>query len=88
MKRNLKKQWKIGVTFLLSLCVLWACQKEMFRETTTDEVNITGYLDLHPDTYSLLSEILVRSKRAGYLGAYGTYTLFAPDNNAIQAWIK
>ncbi|MFD1768679.1 fasciclin domain-containing protein [Sphingobacterium suaedae] len=88
MKRNLKKQWKIGVTFLLSLCVLWACQKEMFRETTTDEVNITGYLDLHPDTYSLLSEILVRSKTAGYLGAYGTYTLFAPDNNAIQAWIK
>jgi uncharacterized surface protein with fasciclin (FAS1) repeats len=35
-----------------------------------------------------LTDILYRSKTAGYLGAYGTYTLFAPNNESITAWIK
>jgi len=64
-----------------------SCNKQVFRQTTTDEVNITGYLEAHPESYSLLSEILIRAKASGYLGAYGTYTLFAPGNDAIMKWI-
>ncbi|WP_018628794.1 fasciclin domain-containing protein [Niabella aurantiaca] len=71
---------------LFCLCCL-SCNKQVFRETTTDEVNITGYLDEHPESYSLLSEILIRARASGYLGAYGTYTLFAPDNEAITKWV-
>ena len=88
MKTKLKKNWIYGLLCVVAVCCFQACKKINFRETTTDEVNITGYIDNNPETYSLLSEILYRSKTAGYLGAYGTYTLFAPDNVSIDAWIK
>lgn len=88
MKTKLKKNWSYGLLCVAVVCCLQACQKINFRETTTEDVNITGYLDNNPETYSLLSDILYRSKTAGYLGAYGTYTLFAPDNASVSAWIK
>ena len=88
MKTICNKVWKITVIFAVLLGLFWACQKEAFRESVTEEVNITGYLDLYPESYSMLSEILVKTKTAGYLGAYGTYTLFAPDNAAISDWLK
>lgn len=88
MKTKLKKNWIYALLSVVLLCCFQACKKITFRETTTDEVNITGYLELHPEKYSLLSDILYRSKTAGYLGAYGTYTLFAPDNSSVEAWIK
>ncbi|WP_437920492.1 fasciclin domain-containing protein [Sphingobacterium sp. LRF_L2] len=88
----MKKIWKtIGgyaCWCVLALCCFVACKKEVFKQTTDDGVNITGYIDNNPEQYSSLSEILYRSQTAGYLGAYGTYTLFAPDNASIDAWIK
>ncbi|WP_333577136.1 fasciclin domain-containing protein [Sphingobacterium sp. Lzh-3] len=89
MKRNFRKQyWLIGTWFVLSVALIFSCQKEKYRISTSDEMNITGYLEAHETDYSLLTEILYRSKTAGYLGAYGTYTLFAPNNESINAWIK
>jgi len=65
-----------------------ACKRENYRESTTDDVNITGYLDRFPEKYSMMREIINRSGTSGYLGAYGKYTLFTPTNTAITDWLK
>lgn len=72
---------------ILLLFVINSCKKEIYTQSTTDDVNITGYLELYPEQFSLMTEILDRSGTSGYLGAYGTYTLFTPDNAAIKAWL-
>jgi uncharacterized surface protein with fasciclin (FAS1) repeats len=65
-----------------------ACKQEQYTLATTDDVNITGYLDKYPEEFSLMREIINRSGTAGYLGAYGKYTLFTPNNTAVTAWLK
>lgn len=77
-----------GVLAILVILIIKACQKENYKQSTTEEVNITGYLEKNAESFSLLTDILYRSKTAGYLGAYGTYTLFAPTNESINTWIK
>ena len=73
------------------MCCWWVvfslAKKNIYKQTTSDEVNITGYLEQHADTYSLLLEALEKVKASGYLGAYGTYTLFAPTNDAVKKWM-
>lgn len=89
MKRNLKNNLRItAIAACICLLLVQACKKENYRLSTSEEVNITGYLEKHSDTYSLLTDILFRSKTAGYLGAYGTYTIFAPSNEGIIDWVK
>lgn len=88
MKRFSNQYWIYGVLTILVVFFMNACQKVNYRETTTDEVNITGYLENNKDQFSLFIDILYRSKSAGFLGAYGTYTLFAPTNDAVNEWIK
>ncbi|RZK21532.1 MAG: hypothetical protein EOO43_10550, partial [Flavobacterium sp.] len=68
--------------------VINACNKEKFTQTTTEDVNVTGYLEKHPDQFSLFSQILERSGTKGYLGAYGKYTVFTPNNAAVTTWLK
>lgn len=65
-----------------------SCKREEYTQSTTDDVNITGYLERYPDQYSLMMEIIKRSGTAGYLGAYGKFTLFTPTNDAVTAWLK
>jgi uncharacterized surface protein with fasciclin (FAS1) repeats len=55
---------------------------------TSDEVNITGYLQLHPDKFSSFLKILSITGDEGFLSVYGAYTAFVPDNNAITAYLQ
>lgn len=89
MKKFVKKQhlFVMGMVLALSILLLNACKREQFTQTTTEDVNITGYLEKYPESFSLMTEILERSGTAGYLGAYGEYTLFTPNNNAVKAWL-
>ncbi|TCD05634.1 hypothetical protein EZ449_16225 [Pedobacter frigidisoli] len=65
-----------------------ACKRESYTLATTDDVNITGYLDRYPDQFSLMKQIIDRSGTTGFLGAYGKYTLFTPNNTAVTEWLK
>lgn len=89
MKNNMiKRTFSImGVLFLL-LSGFAGCKREYMTLTTTNDVNITGYFDLYPDQFSMFTEVIKRSGTAGYLGAYGVYTVFAPNNEAVTAWLK
>lgn len=78
----------VAVICTLTLLFINSCKQESYTQSTTDDVNITGYLDKYPDQFSLMTQIIKRSGTAGYLGAYGKFTLFTPSNDAITAWLK
>ncbi|MBO9674292.1 MAG: fasciclin domain-containing protein [Sphingobacteriaceae bacterium] len=82
---------KINYLVLLGAFVIFvinACKRESLTLTTTDDVNITGFLEKNPEKFSLFTQILERSGTKGYLAAYGKYTIFTPDNSAVNAWLK
>ncbi|MCC2598997.1 fasciclin domain-containing protein [Sphingobacterium sp. FBM7-1] len=84
------KTKNIYAVILLLATVLWlpfSCTKENFTETTDTSPNINSFLAEHED-YSLFAEALKNSGAASYLDAWGTYTVFAPDNDAMQTFLQ
>ncbi|GAA3941678.1 fasciclin domain-containing protein [Chitinophaga oryziterrae] len=72
----------------ICLLLLCSCKKVAIVSNTTDEVNITGYLQLHPDKFSSFLKIISITGDEGFLGVYGAYTAFVPDNDAISAYLQ
>lgn len=85
MKRNAKIML-LGV-FSVFLC-LWACRKDSLVLGTSNAVNMTQYLKDNPEDFSELVKILNLSETASFLNAYGSYTMFAPTNTAIKAYLQ
>jgi len=87
MKKSLN--WSAGFVFLVMiLATVISCKKTEIVETTTDDVNIVGYLDKHLDSFSLFRQILERTETAAFLNAYGAYTCFAPTNNGVRIYLQ
>lgn len=83
----------ITTSLLITLCILctvWysSCKKVDIITSTTTDVNIYEYLKQNPDKYSDLVKIVDKSGYAGFLNAYGSYTIFAPTNEGIQLYLK
>lgn len=87
-KINIHRFTYLAVLGTFVLFMINACRKEAYTLSTTDDVNITGYLEKNPDQFSLFLQILERSGTKGYLAAYGKYTIFTPNNAAVTAWLK
>ena len=84
-----KNIWiRCAVLSMLVLAVLVSCEPENYPLKTTDEVNMTGYFKQFPETYSKFLEILDRTETSAFLGAYGAYTIFAPTNEAVDAYLQ
>jgi uncharacterized surface protein with fasciclin (FAS1) repeats len=78
---------------LLAVCLAGAafvsgCRKAPIIYGTSDVVNITGYLDEHPDSFSEFRQMLTIADCDRFLSAYGNYTLFLPTNDAVDAYLK
>ena len=87
MKR--KNVFIVGLaSIFLMYLVNSGCKKVEFVETTTMDVNIVGYLDKNPDSFSLFRQILERTGTAAFLNAYGSYTCFAPTNSGVKTYLK
>ncbi|WP_316807755.1 fasciclin domain-containing protein [Pedobacter agri] len=87
-KLNVRNTIITMIVVVFTFVFINACKRESLTLTTTDDVNITGYLDRYPEQFSMMKQIMDRSATTGFLGAYGKYTLFTPDNTAITAWLK
>jgi uncharacterized surface protein with fasciclin (FAS1) repeats len=87
MEKKLKT--KLSFTLISAMLVLglWGCVRETIQHTTSDTVNITQYLANNPQKFSLLSKVLTISETASFLKAYGSYTMFAPTDDAIKAYL-
>ena len=63
------------------------CKKQDLKLTTTNDVNIVGYLEKYPDSFSLWKQILDRTETSNFLNAFGSYTAFVPTNSGVTAWL-
>jgi uncharacterized surface protein with fasciclin (FAS1) repeats len=73
----------------LSISVfIGSCKKIEIVESTTDDVNIYGYLEKYPDKYSSFKTIIDKAGYSGFLNAYGLYTFFAPTNDGVQKYLQ
>ncbi len=86
MKLLQQLKWSLCAGFLV--LGLFACKKQQFDLLTTSDVNIVDYLRKSPEQYSELIKALDKTNISPFLNAYGTYTLFAPTNEAFKIYLK
>lgn len=87
---TMRKILKLSISLSLwtgLFMMLFSCTKENFTETTDTSPNINRFLAEHED-YSLFAEALRQAGAASYLDAWGTYTVFAPNNSAMQTFLQ
>lgn len=70
-----------GVTYFIS------CKKVDIVQSTTTDVNMYEYLKENPAQYSLFTKIVEKSGYSGFLNAYGSYTMFAPTDDGVKAYL-
>lgn len=78
---------KFSCLLLLLTAMASGCKKEHITQTTTEDVNIVDYLRRYPDQFSEYVKILDKTNISPFLNAYGTYTAFAPTNDAIKSYL-
>jgi len=89
MKTIISKKWLALITITMVITAFLAsCKREQFQVNTTTDVNIMGYLNDDPADFSLLIKVLQLTGTDNTLNGYGTYTLFAPNNDAIKQYLK
>jgi uncharacterized surface protein with fasciclin (FAS1) repeats len=90
MEKLFKKTGLYLSLMLIFISVLGvvSCKKENFTQTTNTDLNITGYLQAHPEEFSEFYKILKLTGNTSYLNAWGTYTVFAPTNDAINTYLQ
>lgn len=89
MKRNSIIKWMTGIIMnLLLLIGLWGCIEENLVYNTTTDVNMTSYLGNHPEQFSQFRHVLDLTGTATFLNAYGAYTMFAPTDDAFNAYLQ
>jgi len=88
MKNISSKNRLIGImiSFML-LTGISGCKQDSIVYFTTTDTNITAYLEKYPELFSEFRKILDMTGTASYPNAYGAYTLFAPDNDAIKVYL-
>ncbi len=63
------------------------CADITIVETTTSDANLYSYLKKYPEKYSDFTTIIDKAGYDSFLDAYGAYTLFAPTNTAVKAYM-
>ena len=86
MKKVLKYSVIVCICFL-AIVITDGCKKQDIKLTTTDDVNIVDYLRRYPEKFSEYVKVLDKTNISPFLNAYGTYTVFAPTNNAIKIYL-
>jgi uncharacterized surface protein with fasciclin (FAS1) repeats len=78
----------IIAVILLLVASISACKRELFTQTTDESVNITGFFEQEAAQFSEFKKALRLTGNASYLAAYGTYTVFAPNNDAFKLFLE
>ncbi|WP_448700220.1 fasciclin domain-containing protein [Mucilaginibacter sp. AW1-3] len=86
----LKSRWLLIIAICGALLAgLPGCKKMQYPLVSLNQtLNITSYLEANPSQFSLFDQILQRTGYAGFLDAYGSYTVFAPTNDAVNLYLK
>lgn len=76
----------MACVFTLSCFV--SCKKLEYVTQTTTDVNIYNYLVQSPEKFSEFARMVDKAGYSSFLNAYGTYTLFAPTNDGVKAFLQ
>lgn len=94
MANNMKKLMNRirPITLAMLACVIMVtcltrCKREHLTYTTTSVVNMYDYLGQNSQ-FSMFKQIIDKANYAGFLNGYGTYTMFAPNNDGVKAYLK
>ena len=89
MKRKIFNIWFLLAWVAMAVPMLTACSDEPDSENfrTFDDEMMSTYLQNRPQ-YSEFAQIVERSGLMGLLSTYGSYTCFAPDNKAVDAYLS
>jgi uncharacterized surface protein with fasciclin (FAS1) repeats len=85
-KINLKNLSIVLVCFMIVIFYS-QCKKIAIVESTTTTKNIYGYLKSEPTKYSKIVKLIEKSGYSGFLDAYGSYTIFAPNDSAVGLYL-
>ncbi len=91
MKKKLSKGVLLSLIALsiAFIALLPSCKKVEYPLVSINPtLNITAYIESKPDQFSLWDQILQRTGYDGFLNAYGSYTVFVPNNDAVTAYLK
>jgi len=88
--QTLKGNWILALAICFAaLAFLPGCKKVQYPLVPLNQtLNITSYLEANPSQFSLFDQILQRTGYDGFLNAYGAYTVFVPNNDAINLYLK
>jgi uncharacterized surface protein with fasciclin (FAS1) repeats len=67
---------------------MFSCKKIDIVTATTSDVNIYDYLVKNADKYSEFAKMVEKAGYADFLNAYGSYTVFAPTNDGVKAFLQ
>ncbi|MBN2214521.1 MAG: fasciclin domain-containing protein [Bacteroidales bacterium] len=76
----------INIVFLACI-MLTTCMEYDYLEETAFDLLIGEYFENNPGEFSLFCEMLSKSNTLSFLKAYGTYTVFAPTNDAVETFL-
>ncbi|WP_088653160.1 fasciclin domain-containing protein [Geofilum rhodophaeum] len=92
MKTNNHRRTQWASLLMLVVIAIWpvfqSCDDPDLQERTNFQELIGEYLENNSDDYSMLVELLYKAESMSFLKAYGGYTLLAPDNDAISAYLS
>lgn len=84
------KKLTTGITIIAISMIVFlnfsSCKKTEIDVYTTSDLNIYPYLQSKAE-YSEWVKIIDKSGYAGFLTAYGSYTMFAPNNDAVKLYL-
>ncbi len=83
-----KTDWMRLVIAIFCTLLYTSCSSEKYKQTTDETVNVTEYLKISEEDYSMFLEILEVTDYASFLNTYGTYTVFLPTNEAVEQYLN
>ncbi|MBP6023370.1 fasciclin domain-containing protein [Ferruginibacter sp.] len=86
----MKKHLGILLTAIVGMLIIFyteSCKKIKYVDNTSTDLNIYGYIKSNPDKYSSITAIVDKSGYAGFLNAYGSYTMFVPTDSAVKIYL-
>lgn len=87
-KSTLAGLWRIFLAIGILGFILYSCTEQKYAEETDTTVNILGYLEENPEEFSEFLRILEITNNDVFIGTYGTYTFFAPTNDAVEQYLQ
>lgn len=87
-KSTLAGIWRISLVIGIFGFILYSCTEQKYIEETDTTVNILGYLEENHEEFSEFLRVLEITNNDVFIGTYGTYTFFAPTNDAVEQYLQ